>query len=794
MKNKLLILALPLFFTPACAIAQSQWSAIECYGSLGSTVTAPTTLFGSDVFLDRNGSPWVVYESSNTVKLGHVVNGEWTFSQVPENTGFPPMPYNSINKVAFDTYNTAWVMVSNQFSRMLYSYTDGIWQAVEYTENITDVRTDIIHPGVYMVFDNAVKRFYQVNPSTQTTLYLQPLASTPIKKLAPDNDGGMVLYKQGSGTDSLVMLNLWGDVTASYDITAALAALGENHIRHDMKVSSDGHLWFYLSSGYVHTLVEFNGDQHTVYQLNSPASMPDAMCHNMVMENDVIWLYYDGHVTTFSNGQFQSQQVMQAPSWNTFGYSEMNFRKDGQDNIWYIGRIPPVGEFALCVVNPHGLSTITGRTFLDANENGLFDTGEAPASFTIQTPDGFTLPTEAGHYGVFGFDPGQQVSLTAIPPQYYQLTTPATITVVPAVGPLDGLDFGIRPTAAAQDLYVTQTSSACRPGFNVTQWVSYGNRGNQVTDASIAYTYDPQLVYTSALPLPDDITDNTLTWNHDALAPFTDSTITVFFQLGAQASISDTLFSNATIGPTATDTLPADNSFAAADPITGSYDPNDKTATPEATAMPGQWIDYRIRFQNTGNDTAFNIYLLDTLSLLFDLGSLSVIGHSHPMRHALTGNVLEFWFDNILLPDTFTNEPLSHGFVQYRIRTSANLLPTQEVRNTAYIYFDFNQPIITNTTVNTMPEPDNVFEAEIQRIWNVYPNPNDGTFQILLNGQAKGSVRIELFDLQGRSLLHQQWPASTRIGTLDARALASGCYLLSVVVDGQRSTSRLVIR
>jgi hypothetical protein len=115
------------------------------------------------------------------------------------------------------------------------------------------------------------------------------------------------------------------------------------------------------------------------------------------------------------------------------------------------------------------------------------------------------FPFSEGYYGVFGFDPGQDVTLTAIAPQYYQLSTAESITVNMVTGPLTGLDFGIRPGPDAQDLYVTQTSSACRPGFAVTQWVSYGNRGNLTTDASISYTYDPQLTYVAAVPEPTTI-------------------------------------------------------------------------------------------------------------------------------------------------------------------------------------------------------------------------------------------------------------------------------------------------
>ncbi|MGB1031124.1 MAG: DUF7619 domain-containing protein, partial [Flavobacteriales bacterium] len=50
------------------------------------------------------------------------------------------------------------------------------------------------------------------------------------------------------------------------------------------------------------------------------------------------------------------------------------------------------------------------------------------------------------------------------------------------------------------------------------------------------------------------------------------------------------------------------------------------------------------------------------------------------------------------------NEPESHGLISYKITPLPNRLPGTVLENTAYIYFDNNEPIITNTTWTTIHE------------------------------------------------------------------------------------------
>jgi hypothetical protein len=54
-----------------------------------------------------------------------------------------------------------------------------------------------------------------------------------------------------------------------------------------------------------------------------------------------------------------------------------------------------------------------------------------------------------------------------------------------------------------------------------------------------------------------------------------------------------------------------------------------------------------------------------------------------------------------MLPDSHINEPASHGWLMYRIKLKDNLALGTQITNTASIYFDYNAPVVTNTTLNT---------------------------------------------------------------------------------------------
>ncbi|MFK7772695.1 MAG: T9SS type A sorting domain-containing protein [Saprospiraceae bacterium] len=138
--------------------------------------------------------------------------------------------------------------------------------------------------------------------------------------------------------------------------------------------------------------------------------------------------------------------------------------------------------------------------------------------------------------------------------------------------------------------------------------------------------------------------------------------------------------------------------------VVGSFDPNDKQGFPQGYGAEhyipkDSEIEYLIRFQNTGTDTAFTVVIRDTLSSRLDFNTLKQGNSSHNYwLEVLDEEILVFTFDNILLPDSFVNEVASNGFVSFKISTKPNLNTNNVINNRAGIYFDFNEPVITNTT------------------------------------------------------------------------------------------------
>ncbi len=145
-------------------------------------------------------------------------------------------------------------------------------------------------------------------------------------------------------------------------------------------------------------------------------------------------------------------------------------------------------------------------------------------------------------------------------------------------------------------------------------------------------------------------------------------------------------------------------------PNVGSYDPNDKTGYPNGYCAahfiePNQAIEYQIRFQNTGTDTAFTVVVTDTLPLPLDPTTVQPGASSHPYDFELLGNgVVRFTFNDIMLPDSNVNESGSHGYVRFTVAQDAANPNGTVISNQAGIVFDFNDPVFTNIYTHTVAD------------------------------------------------------------------------------------------
>lgn len=200
----------------------------------------------------------------------------------------------------------------------------------------------------------------------------------------------------------------------------------------------------------------------------------------------------------------------------------------------------------------------------------------------------------------------------------------------------------------------------------------------------------------------------------------------------------------------------------------GAYDPNDKGALPVGYGdphyiEPETEINYRIRFQNTGTDTAFTVIIRDTLPELLDLRTLSLGNSSHEYTAAVDlGRALTFTFNNILLPDSTTNLEASQGFVDFSIYPFADAPLESIIENNAAIYFDFNEPVITNTVFHTLGrnflEVTNITVVPgVDFQWEVFPNPASSNLVISLDRELPGTdLQLVIFNALGQAEMQVQ--------------------------------------
>src|SRR5690554_3439813 len=248
--------------------------------------------------------------------------------------------------------------------------------------------------------------------------------------------------------------------------------------------------------------------------------------------------------------------------------------------------------------------------------------------------------------------------------------------------------------------------------------------------------------------------------------------------LNDTVSLGTLLESTAQISPTAGDENSSDNVSTFPATVVGSFDPNDKWVS-HSTIHPGfdsgnKPLKYMVRFQNTGTYYAERVLIIDTIDFNLDLNSFSVVSASHDVNVTRNGNVYYFEFDQIFLPDSTSNEPESHGFIRYEIKPMPGLTVGESIENTAYIFFDFNEPIVTNTVSSVMEElASGISEITFQA--RVYPNP--ASSEINLEWAPDLPINyVKIIDLTGREVASYS-AAGHRQMTIPIGDLHSGIYL-----------------
>lgn len=237
------------------------------------------------------------------------------------------------------------------------------------------------------------------------------------------------------------------------------------------------------------------------------------------------------------------------------------------------------------------------------------------------------------------------------------------------------------------------------------------------------------------------------------------------------------------------------------DEVIGAYDPNDKRGFPlgwkDAHYIErGQELEYTVRFQNTGTDTAFLVVIRDTLTSLLNPVSVRPGPSSHPYTWTIDGTgVLTFRFDNILLVDSFKNEPASHGYVTFSIAQQPDLPLGTVIENKAEIYFDFNAAVVTNTYFHTLGKPFSTLvsgPAGGMAGLQILPNPFTDQAIFRLDGVAANTaVQLSLYDARGQLVREESFTGAEYL--FRKNTLTPGFYFLRMEENGRLLASGKVV-
>ena len=279
---------------------------------------------------------------------------------------------------------------------------------------------------------------------------------------------------------------------------------------------------------------------------------------------------------------------------------------------------------------------------------------------------------------------------------------------------------------------------------------------------------------------PSNVTGNIITYNITDFGLINSNTDFAFeVETDTSAISGSQICIFASFLPTVGDYNVSNNSLSNCFTVRASFDPNDKEVYPAGITDTSQhWLTYTIRFQNTGSAPADNIYILDTLDNNLDVSSFKLLASSHPLyAQILEGGIARFNFPNINLPDSNDNEPLSHGYVQYKIKLKDNLTIGTQIQNTAYIYFDFNAPVVTNTTSNTIDIVNGISsQAKLLQL-KIWPVPFENTFIIQTDESVTGS-HFSIVNLIGREI--KSGKINSTLMKVNSESWSSGIYFLRI--------------
>lgn len=457
---------------------------------------------------------------------------------------------------------------------------------------------------------------------------------------------------------------------------------------------------------------------------------------------------------------------------------------------------------------------ITGLVYIDKNSDGLYNasTDQLVNYLPIETTkNGIPYANTITYNGLYYINADTGRFVTKPKPQnpsYFTFVPDSVLSYFTANYQPSITNIKMVQVPNKRDLRVfTCPTNEVRLGRNVRYLLIAQNVGTEtISSGTITWKNDSLVNVVSYSQPPSFIGPDSTAWNFSNLKPF-DSIriyITVLTATPPALAIRDTLHFTSRILPIIGDNQPEDNVMTSSDIVIGPFDPNDKVnllgdKMTISQLQSGSWINYMIRFQNVGTASALKVVVRDTLSSKLQSATLETIAASHSFSMERKNNTVTWQFDNINLPDSTSNQTGSHGFILFRVKPVTTMQIGDSVLNKASIYFDYNEPVMTeesvvhikNNSINIITGIGNINTGNATI--KVFPNPLSNSTLHIISTETNRYVRgWRLLTVTGQQVLAGTVTGNRQQVDISFDGVATtGIYILEIQTNKLPAFKRL---
>lgn len=454
----------------------------------------------------------------------------------------------------------------------------------------------------------------------------------------------------------------------------------------------------------------------------------------------------------------------------------------------------PVNNFVRLFPNK---TVITGKVFIDKNNNCTYDSGESPVENTILNLNDsyYTSSDINGNYTLI-LDENKKSVVKIFTGENYEVScTGDSIEISTLAGDsILNLDFpfNIKPQPLVPKYYITSASGfKARHGYT-SAYSIYCNAPVESYPIELKLNFDKRISYTESDIKPNHTDSNLLKWTLQK-----DGSIRLNFLINPDLlkigdSLAFSLSGHSVLISSKSPEIKILNQV-----ISSAFDPNEKQCNKAEMEEGEKELDYHIQFQNLGNDSAVNINIVDTIDPGLPIQFIKIKEysekHKQNVSYKVRNHAIIWSFKDIYLPSkSMSDDVLSSGYISYGSFLTPGLRAGDIIPNRAQIYFDFQDPVVTNRVETKIIKPTKPQPRGTKGNLIVYPNPSTSG-NLSVESSPYLIKKIEVFDMTGRCLYSKQVAAIPKTN-IDIQNLGQGIYIVNVTHSVGSISQKLVIQ